>query len=456
MEIKKYIKRPSGVANHCVALIALALLIGWAGSTQADDLVSIYREALSNDAAIASSLAQLEAAREKTPQAKALLLPSITGQAQAQRLHTETDIPGDNATFTKRSTSPRSISISLTQPIYRPAAWENYEQSKLAVSQAEYQYSAAQQDLILRVSQAYFDILTVQDALKALSTQKTAISEQLASAKRNFQVGTATITDQQEAQSRYDLVLAQAIAGQNDLLTRQAALQNIIGRSPPGLAALKPDAQLQAPTPTKAEEWVSAAETNNYQVQFNALAKAIAQRDITKNKVGHLPTVDFTSLVSKAQQSTFSGGNQVNADIRTGSIGITVAIPLYAGGGVSSRVRESQNLLTKADKDLEASRRAAAFNARQSFSSVQSGLAQVKALEAAQSSSKLALESNKVGYAVGVRINIDVLNAQQQLANAQRDLSKAKYDTIVNALKLKSAAGSLREEDLSQLNENLQ
>jgi outer membrane protein len=438
-----------------VALCIIALSISTSNAL-ADDLISIYREAMANDATIASSLAQLEAAREKIPQAKALLLPNISGQAQAQRQHTETDITGDNGTSTKRSTSPRSISISLTQPIYRPAVWENYAQSKLSVSQAQYQYSAAQQDLILRVSQAYFDILTVQDALKALAVQKTAISEQLASAKRNFEVGTATITDQQEAQSRYDLVIAQEIAGKNDLLTKQAALQNIIGRTAPPLAALKPDAQLQAPLPAKVEDWVSSAEENNYQVQFNTLAKEIAQREITKSKVGHLPTVDFTTLVSKAQQSTFSGGNQVNADIRTGTIGIAVAIPLYAGGGVSSRVRETENLLTKAEKDLEASRRAAAFSARQSFSGVESGLAQVKALEAAERSSKLALESNKVGYAVGVRINIDVLNAQQQLASTQRDLSKSKYDTLVNALKLKSAAGSLREEDLAQINESLQ
>jgi outer membrane protein len=314
------------------------------------------------------------------------------------------------------------------------------------------QFAQARQDLILRVSQAYFDVLSAQDILQTLKVQKIAISEQLASAKRNFEVGTQTITDSQEAQARYDLILAQEFAGQGDLDVKRAALQQIIGRDAGELATLKPQIQLSGPQPERVVDWVASAESQNFGVVASQFAVEIAKRDISRNRAGHYPTLD---LVASAGRTSTSAGSVINNGAgvsQPNSIGVQWNIPLFSGFAVTSRVRESIALEDKARNDFETTRRAAAQGARQSYIGVVSGLAQVKAYEAAEISSRSALESNKLGYQVGVRINIDVLNAQQQLSTTLQNLSKARYDTIVNGLRLKSAAGILKEQDLAEVN----
>jgi len=284
-----------------------------------------------------------------------------------------------------------------------------------------------------------------------VQAQKVAITEQLASAKRNFEVGTATITDTHEAQARFDLAVAQEIAAQNDLEIKRTALQQIIGKPAGELATLPSTVKLNAPEPAVIDKWVESAEQQNYGVVGQQIALEIAQRDITRNRAGHYPTLD---LVASRVHSNQSGGTlaTLSTVTTTNNVGVQWAIPLFSGFSVDSKVRESIALEDRTRSDLENARRVAAQNARQSFLGVTSGLSQVKALEAAEISSKSALESNRLGYQVGVRINIDVLNAQQQLFSTQRDLSKARYDTIVNGLRLKSAAGTLKEDDLVQIN----
>ncbi|MFN7834421.1 MAG: TolC family outer membrane protein [Burkholderiaceae bacterium] len=435
----------------------LAAWLIWAGSLTASvpanaaTLLEIYRLALDNDATLQSARALRDANQEKIPQARSGLLPSMGGQAQVLRQRSETDIAGPNGVQTGLTSTPKSISFNLTQPLYRPAAWRNYEQSRLLVAQADLQYALARQDLVLRVGQAYFDILAVQDTIDTLASQKIAIDQQLEAAKRNFKIGTATITDQQEAQSRHDLVVAQQIAAHNELLAKRAALENIIGQPAPPLARLSGATPLPGPEPATAEPWIVAAEANNYRVQINELTRAINDRESAKTRASHLPTLDLTSQLGRSQQSTFYGGGATIADVRTANIGIALALPIFNGGAVTSRVREADGLVRKAEQDLTAARRQASLQARQSFVGVQSGLAQIGALEAAERSSQLALNANKLGYEVGVRINIDVLNAQQQLASARRDLARAKYDTLLNTLKLKAAAGSLSEADLQAI-----
>jgi outer membrane protein len=342
-----------------------------------------------------------------------------------------------------------TMQLQLTQPLFRWANWENYQQSKLSAAAAEAVFAQAQQDVILRVSQAYFDVLTAQDNLTATQAQKAATTEQLASAKRNFEVGTQTITDTHEAQAAYDLVVAQEFAAQNDLEVKRTALQQIIGQAPGALAPLRTGVTIASPQPATLEPWVSAAEEQNYGVTGAKLNVEIAKREISKQRAGHMPTLD---LVAQKTRTSVSGASLGNNN----AIGVTWNIPIFNGFAVTSKVRESIALEDKARNDLEASRRQAAQTARQAFLGVNSGLAQVKALEAAEVSSKSALESNKLGYQVGVRINIDVLNAQRQLYTTQKDLSKARYDTIMNGLRLKSAAGSLKEEDLEPINALLQ
>jgi outer membrane protein len=353
-------------------------------------------------------------------------------------------VSGNASTLTQKQ-----YTVQLSQPLFRWDRWETYQQSKLQQAIAEAQFAQAQQDLITRVAQAYFDLLAAQDTLASTRAQKEAVTEQLASAKRNFEVGTQTITDTHEAQAAYDLVISQEIAAVNDLENKKTALQAIIGTPPAALATLRTGVNLTAPQPLNVDQWVSAAENQNYNVSVAQLNLESAKRDISKNRAGHYPTLD---LVASSQHTNLSGQTQQSGRTTNNAIGVSYSIPIFSGFAVTSRVRESIALEDKARNDLEANRRNAALLARQSFLGVNSGLAQVKALEAAEVSSNSALESNKLGYQVGVRINIDVLNAQRQLYQTRTDLAKARYNTILAGLKLKAAAGSLREEDLQPIN----
>jgi outer membrane protein len=421
------------------ALIASAFLTLQANAA---DLLQVYQDALANDAQFASARASRTAGQERVVQGRAGLLPTIGLSGGVSR----TDIEG------VRNSSSNSYTLALSQPLFRWANWQQYEQGKLAVAASEVQFAQARQDLIVRVAQAYFDVLAAQDALAFVQAQKVAITEQLASAKRNFEVGTATITDTHEAQARYDLSVAQEFAAQNDLEIRRSALQQIVGKAPDTLAPLKPGLTLSAPEPQQMSAWIDSAEKQNNNVLGSQIALETAQREISRNRAGHYPTLDLVASRSHANQPS----STLTSTADTNSIGVQWSIPLFSGFAVDSRVREAIALEDRARYDLETARRNAAQTTRQSFFGVNSSLSQVKALEAAEVSSQSALESNKLGYQVGVRINIDVLNAQQQLFSTRRDLAKARYDTILNGLKLKSAAGILKEEDVQQVNALLQ
>lgn len=437
---------PNPLRNSIIAtLIASAFLSLSAG---AGDLLQVYKDALANDAQFGSARASQVAGQEKSVQGRAGLLPSIS--LSGSDVRTKSDFAADIGPGGSFTNYNNSYSLALSQPLFRWANWQAYEQGKLSVVVTDAQFAQAQEDMIVRVSQAYFDVLASQDTLKTLQDQKVAISEQLASAKRNFEVGTSTITDSHEAQSRYDLVIAQEFAGQGDLEIKRAALQQIIGKDAGSLASLKAGIQLSAPQPAQMMEWVSSAEKQNFGVVASQVAVEIARRDISKNRAGHMPTLDLVASTGRAPSVQPSGV------IKPTSIGIQWNIPIFSGFAVDSRVREAIALEDKARNDLETARRAAAQGSRQAYVGVTSGLAQIKALEAAEISSQSALDSNKLGYQVGVRINIDVLNAQQQLSTTRQNLAKARYDAIMNGLRLKSAAGILKEEDLSQVNALLQ
>ncbi|MFZ6646315.1 TolC family outer membrane protein [Undibacterium sp. TJN25] len=433
-------------------LIAGAFLSLNAGAT---DLLQIYKDALLNDAQFGSARASLAAGQEKPIQGRALILPTIaiSGSDTRARNNVSSDAFLGSVEYTGNT---NVYALTLSQPLFRWANWQQYQQGKLSLVVSEAQFALSQQDLITRVAQAYFDVLAAQDTLTTLQAQKVAISEQLASAKRNFEVGTSTITDTHEAQARYDLTVAQEFAGVSDLQVKRAALQQIIGKEAGELNLLKPGIQLSAPQPERIDDWVASAEKENYNVVASQVNVEIAQRDIQRNRAGHYPTVDL--VVSSGRNSNSGIPPTIGTDsvAKNNSIGVQWNIPIFSGFGVDSRVRESIALEDKARNDLEFARRTAAQGARQSYFGVSSGLAQVKALEAAEISSQSALDSNKLGYQVGVRINIDVLNAQQQLYTTQRDLAKARYDTIMNGLRLKSAAGTLKEEDLAEVNGLLQ
>ena len=434
-------------------MLVSAGLIGAASGAHAADLLSIFREALANDAVYAAARSTLVAGREALPQGRAGVFPTITGSINTQDNQVGVNPRQPSAAFVPgtRSFNQNGWSLNLTQPLFRWANWQTYEQSKLAVMQAEATYAQAGQDLAIRVAQAYFDVLNSLDTLQVARASKTAISEQLAQAKRNFEVGTATIVDTNEAQSRYDLAVAQEIAAQNDLAVKQTALQQIIGKPPGELSGLRAEIAIPSPSPAAMEKWVESAESGNYAVKAFQAAVEVASRAIEIQRAGHFPTVDLTASRGRNSQ-TGSSTNNVGFDTYSTQFGVSVGIPIYAGGAVDSRVRQAIANRDKAGADLENQKRTAAQNARQFYLNVTNGLAQVRALEAALVSSKTSLDSNKLGYEVGVRINIDVLNAQQQLYTTQRDLYKARYDTIMNSLRLKAATGGLVEEDIVAIN----
>lgn len=435
-------------APKSLALAAMLVLLH-ATAASAADLLQVYRDAQANDAQFASARAQLLATRERLPQGRAGLLPNVAGTAGTTRTKLDQHAPIETDRFLNNS----NWALQLTQPLFRWDRWETYKQSELATLAGEVTFQQAQLDLITRASQAYFDVLAAQDNLYLARAQKKAIFQQLEQAKRNFEVGTATITDANDAQARYDLATSTEIAAQSALEVTRATLQQVTGKPVDELLGLRPEAPIPGPMPADVNAWAAQAEQTNPQVSLAGYNLETAQRETSKARGGHLPSVDLVASYGYTN-ATGTQTQIVNQAARYNSsqIGVQLTIPLFAGGAIQSRVRETLALADKAASDLEFARRTAAQQARQTYSGVFNGLAQVKALEAAERSALSAVESNQLGYEVGVRINIDVLNAEAQLFQTRRDLSKARYDTIMNGLRLKSSTGVLSEDDVVQIN----
>ena len=437
---------------------AISLLVGVALSSgvQAQSLVEIYDMAKSYDAAYQSAKSQYQANLAKADQGKANLLPTanLSGGATHSQLESTTN---PATTTTNRDYTTQTAGINLNQPIYRPANLATYRQSQKALEAAQAALTQAEQDLIVRTSQAYFDVLGAQDSLTFVKAQKTAVAEQLASAKRNFEVGTSTITDTREAQARYDLVLAQEIAADNDLRVKKVALELLVGKT--GVAPFNIQKQSRLPPVPEGtmDTWVSDSEQLHPGIQQARTNLDVAKLETEKAQAGHKPTLDLT-LGYNAQRnlngtsiSSLPGGLNSN-QIVIASAGLSANLPLFAGFATQNRIRETVALEEKARTDLEGVQRQVAQATRTAYLGLQSGLGQVKALEAAESSSQAALDANQLGYKVGVRINIDVLNSQSQLYQTKRDLAKARYDVLVGQLKLRQANGSLKADDLQAIN----
>ena len=421
----------------------------WASPLYAADLMQVYRDAQTNDPAFAAARATLDAGREKMPQGRAGLLPTLT--LSGNSVWNENEISTRNGpVIAKPNFNSNGYQLALSQPLFRWQNWVAYDQSKIQVAQAEANFAQARQDLILRVAQAYFDVIYASENLKAVRANKTAIGQQLESAKKNFEVGTTTITDTHEAQARFDLALAQEIAAESDFEFKQRAVQAIIGKEPSPLAPIRKDAELNSPQPSDMKVWVAAAEKDSIAVQIQQAVADIAAREIDKQRASHYPTLDL--VANKGNTATFASTAIGMLETDYQNIGVQLNLPLFQGGAVVSRQREAAANNSAAQSNLEASRRGAALSARQYYLGVANGLAQIRALKAALVSSQSALESNKLGYEVGVRINIDVLNAENQVYVTRRDLAKATLDTLISQLRLKATVGSLGEEDVAQIN----
>ncbi len=425
--------------------LSLALGAAFAVPAHAQSLIELYDAARAYDATWQSAKSQYDANLFRAEQARAGILPSAGLSAGASRTHSEVRSPASERDF-----NSQNATLSAAQPLYRPANFATYEQGRKQLDLAQAQLTAASQDLIIRVSQAYFDVLAAQDTLAFVRAQKTAVSEQLASAKRNFEVGTSTITDSREAQARYDLVVAQEIAAENDLRVKKLALDNLVGKTNAEPRPLAAPVALPVLTPNDVSQWVQQTEDASPAVQQARIALDIARLETEKAKAGHKPTLDLTASYGIARAPSNTTGLQTRTNNTT--VGLSFNLPLFAGFATQNRIKETLSLEEKAQSDLEATRRTVAQATRSAFFGVVSGQGQVKALEASEVSSQLALDANKLGYQVGVRINIDVLNSQSQLFQTKRDLAQARYNVLLGSLKLRQANGTLKAEDLQQVN----
>lgn len=428
-----------------ITLLALAVPAFFPTLASGANLGDVYRLAYGNDAKLAAAREAYKAGQEKIPQGKAGLLPSINFSANLRRNDPDTSVLGaNNSPYTSSG-----FSLSLVQPIYRKQNLEAYEQGKLQALLSDQQLKLAEQDLILRVAAAYFDVLQAQDALATAQSQKQAFAEQLAQARKSFEVGAATITDTHEAQARYDLTTAQEIAARNDLEVKRRSLEKIINQEAPNLARLAEPANMPLPEPNNMDVWVKQAEESSLSVLLNQTNLEINRREVERQRGGHLPTLDLSASYSDSRNATL--GATTGVDSKSAVVGLELGWALYQGGGISSRAREAVANQEKARFELDDARRQSRLDARQGFLGVQSGDAQVRALEQALVSSEAQLKSTKLGLEVGVRTRVDVLNAQQQLFTTKRDLSSARYRTLLAGLQLKGAAGSLNEDDLKAL-----
>ncbi len=431
-----------------LSLLSLALGAALTAPAHAQSLLELVESARTYDTAWQSARAQLDAAARKADQARAGLLPTAALTSGVTRSNVELSKPKIENTGTAQT-----VGINASQPLYRPANRITLEQGQRGVDVAQAQLDAATQDLLVRVSQAYFDVLAAQDTLTFVQAQKAAVSEQLASAKRNFEVGTTTVTDSREAQARYDLVIAQEIAAENDLRVKRLALDQLVGITGTQPRPLALPLQLPNVQPANVATWVDTARDQQPGVRQAAIALDIARLETRKAETGHLPTVDLQAgyNVTRNLHGTISSPG-VTARSNAASVGVALNLPLFAGFAVQNRVKETLALEEKATADLETARRNVAQATRAAFFGVQSGQGQVQALEAAEASSQSALDANKLGYQVGVRINIDVLNAQSQLFQTKRDLAQARYNVLLGTLKLRQAAGTLTQQDVEAIN----
>ena len=440
-------------AHSALRQVTLAAIAACAWTAApAQSLVQLTEQAQTHDAAWQSARAQLDATISKGAQAKAGLLPQIGIQAGSQ--YSETRVRGNFPTVPLDGRQD-SASLQAQQPLYNPANVATYRQGQRNVDLAYAQVDASGQDLLVRSAKAYFQVLSAMDTLSLVQAQKRAVAEQLEYAKRNFEIGTATVTDSREAQARFDLVRAQEIASENDVRVAQAALEQLVGVTGASPWPLAQPVRLPQLAPNDLQSWLDTSDAQNPMVRQAQIAVDMAKLETDKAYAGHKPTVDLQASYGTQRNPDGSMTLPQRNNSTVGTVGVVMTIPLFAGFAVQNRVKETLSLEEKSRADLEDAKRQVAQTVRTAFFGVQSTYGQVHALEAAVASSQSALEANVLGYEVGVRINIDVLNAQSQLYQSQKDLAQARYNLLVGHLQLRQAAGNLQMQDVHTINELL-
>lgn len=431
--------------------IALLLCACLASPTMAsaNELLKVYEQALQSDASWRAAQHARDAAVEARPQARATLLPQLSGSAQASIQRDEIE-QGDTTRDSRND--PYSLSLNLSQSVFDWAAIQSLRQSDDQVALAETGYRSAGQDLLLRVSDAYFNVLAATDTLRSAEAENAAFQRQLDLAKARFEVGLSAITEVQEAQAGYDLTVATLIQTQQTLNTARSALTEITGTPATPLARLQDELPLPAPQPADIEAWVRDARENNLSVLTARLNQEVAETGVSIARAGHLPTVGL-SASKGLSNSSGSSFDEIESDRRTDSerVALSLNLPIFSGLATQSRVRQARSISEQRKAEYEGAQRLTERETRDAYLAVLTGAARVKALQQAVLSNTTALEAAETGLQVGTRTFVDVLNAQQQLYAAQRDYFRSRYDYLLATLRLKAAAGRLGQADLAEV-----
>jgi outer membrane protein len=442
------------------------------GPGQTMDLMRLYQEAAFNDPVLNSARFNYAANKEIYWQGLSTLLPQVSANPAATRFFQHGE--GNSRIFDQRS-----YTVSLTQPVFNAAALEVFKQGDLITKVSDLQFLQAQQDLVIRVSQAYFDVLTAQDNVELFQNKKVLIKQQLQAAQSKFEVGSATIVDANDAQARFDIANAQETAAQAELIVRRGVLEQIVGHPVPPLRPLAKDAKIEGvvadpraktkdakgipiaesvnpklPPGQELSDWIKQAEAANYGVLASQLNIDIAQSSYRGSLAANYPTVNFvgTTGFNAANGSPTNFNPSTTQNIFNNTIALQMSLPIFSGGFNNSVIRQRAALVDKAKSDYDNLRRTAAQATRQAFTGFYGGLATVRAFEAAEKSSASALASSQLGFDVGTLINLDVLIALDALFTTRATLYKARYDTILNALRLKAQAAALTDQDLLAVN----
>jgi outer membrane protein len=434
------------------ALLAVLL----ACPARAENVVDVYLLARQNDSRFRSAEATYRADQERLPQARGALLPNISGQSSATRndLDVTTDTntvsqPGGQANF-----NSTQFSLSLTQPLYNSALFAGLRQARAEVRRAEAQFAAAKLDLIVRVAANYIAVLAAQDNVDLNAAQKAANGRQLEVVEGRLDVGLATITDVHQARARYEADVAGEIEASNTLRDARQGLREMTGKLINTVASLRKDAPLIEPDPPDVEKWVETAMVRNPSIIAARETAQISLEEIKRQRAGHLPTLDFVGNARSTDEQGSVSGTGVQTD-RT-EYGLQLNVPIYQGGRISAATREAGYRYGASQQDLETLRRSTERATRAAFLGVVGGASRVRALRQSVIAAESAVEAKREGFEAGINTNLEVLDAQRDLFLSATDLLRARYDYILNLLRLKQAAGLLSEEDLEKFSRWLQ
>jgi outer membrane protein len=430
-----------------VRLVLFVLASAMPMHLYAMDLMQVYSLALKSDPQLLAEAASQQATNELKKQARANFLPDISLSASNSKIWQDSTAQSFGG---KRDYNTHGYSLTLTQPLYRRQNKVVDTQADIAIESAVASYQAAEQSLIVRVAEGYFDVLAAQDDVSFAKAEYDALALQLEQTQQRFDVGVATITDVVESQAAYDLANASVIEADNALINSKERLQEIAGVFVDELSELNEESPLIQPEPLDIKEWTDNALIQNLGLKVVAAEVRNARQEIELRKSGHYPTIDLVGQKDYSSQSDTNLGG--SSKTHQESIGVQFSLPLYQGGSISSQTREAGHRLTQAMQQEEQERRAVVRQTRESYNSVMSGISRVKALKQATISGEKALESTEAGFEVGTRTTVDVVNVRRDLFSARRDYAQARYTYIVNSLRLKQAAGNLASSDLEQIN----